>query len=199
MNIFEKITNLSTLPSQESFLILENELINFLSKELLPEFVRKTKPKDQIEFLANQELLLIKSKEVLNTYIFSTQKWKSKLNFDKYLFKSLHNYIFNINVKNKNIIFKNKFICPGCKFFNFKNKLEINNNQFSCKICFENLNNKSLPINNKLIYKTFSCHSKTGGKCPNCFKWIPESNFSNFIGFCPFCDFNGEFSKLIPA
>jgi hypothetical protein len=199
MTILEKITNLDGAPSEQEYLLLLDELLNYLSDNILPQFIRRTKPKDKIEYAANKELLTLKVKEITNTYVNVSQKWKSKLNFDKYLFKSLHNFIFNINTKNKDVSFKNKFICPGCKYFNLKTPLEIKNNNFYCQVCFENINNKQFSESRRLVCKIFANHSKSGGKCPSCLKWLPASHFNLNLSFCPYCDFEGPLQKLIPA
>lgn len=199
MDIYNKITNLTSVPSLEEFSILESSALSYLLDTQLANLVRKTHPKDKLDFDANQELLLLKAKDSINTYINISQKWKGKFPFDKYLYRSLHNLIFNINSNNKNINFKNKYICPGCNLLNIKTFLEVKNNYFNCHICYEKINNKDCSQNVKIICNIFANHSKEGGKCPSCLGWLPSSLFKDDLGFCPYCDFSGSAQELIPA
>ncbi len=205
MDIFERITNLSSEPSQEEYDNLEATLLSKLDKDSLHILIAKCKPDNKVSYDSNKESLLVKSKEVTQKYVYQFKYWQSKIPFDRYLFKSLKNVIFNITSSNDNVFYIQRPVCPGCKFFNQKTFLlnstgtsNFPNGLFYCSECdFKLKNQKNLDFNRKLVYNTFKMYSKAGGKCPCCLKWIPKSVFNNDFGICPFCDFSGKESELL--
>jgi hypothetical protein len=87
------------------------------------------------------------------------------------------------------------YICPGCFYLGKTNSVQFCYKILKCNECLSKIKSSYSPkeIN---LFKTFSEHSKSGYRCPDCKRFIPNENKS-FIS-CPYfdCCFTGSVSSL---
>ena len=113
---------------------------------------------------------------------------------DAYLFSSINKTIKSIKNEDKHSV----YVCPGCKY---NNKLEIlkpTGKKLSCNLC----KNALVSVKDKweeTFYSTFSEHSRRGFRCPECYNFIPDTDYS-FVS-CPYpnCIFVGNVLDLKTA
>lgn len=113
---------------------------------------------------------------------------------DAYLF-----YIVNAYCKNKaspKIKKKSEYICPGCLFVGKENLIFLRK-FFYCDECEEEFKQAKDP---KWIefYSTFKRHNKSGYRCSDCKRFIPQPSAVIDMISCPYidCGFAGEITSL---
>jgi len=111
---------------------------------------------------------------------------------NQYLF-----YIVNDFCKRNAVILPKKkidYLCPGCLSLG---RNEVLNSNFQCYVCESDLKVATDP--KKIAFlKAFHIHSKSGYRCPDCNKFIPNHFGNPKIVTCPYldCFFVGESSDL---
>lgn len=88
---------------------------------------------------------------------------------------------------------KIEYICPGCDYDGHKEILLKNNFMFFCRRCKDKI---SLNDPKKLLYQCFAKHNKSGFRCKDCKKFIPESISKDIICPYPNCCFTGNIDQL---
>src|SRR5690606_28158401 len=96
-----------------------------------------------------------------------------------------------------NVLSRLHHICPDCKYYNNKEFLIVINDNLFCKECEKNIEYFSSEIKKqkrseilskiktrKSLHEAFLYHSKTGSKCPDCSRFIPDSYYNEYEA-CP--------------
>lgn len=88
------------------------------------------------------------------------------------------------------------YICPGCLFYNINTPVKYKH-VCSCLTCNHNLKHETDPTKRKLL-SAFVNHSKSGFKCPDCCRFLPQSLDKNNVIICPYpnCVFIGRSDSL---
>lgn len=112
---------------------------------------------------------------------------------DPYLF-----YIVNAVGKKKNIVLDKTYdyLCPGCLFLG-KENIIFHHKNFECELCFYEF--KHAKENHWIkFFETFKVHNKSGFKCADCEKFIPQPLDNSTDIVCPYinCCFVGDSSLL---
>lgn len=110
---------------------------------------------------------------------------------EQYLFSCIHKNIKNMNSEGK----KSAYICPGCKYMSKLEILDLSFKKLSCNSCKNSLNTAKNKWEEN-FYKTFSEHSRTGFRCPDCDNFIPDNE--DVLISCPYpnCFFVGSTADL---
>lgn len=153
------------------------------------------KNKDELSLATN----LVELKEELKTGCIS---YINKYNLDNpdhlnsYLF-----YIVNSFYKNKkhiDVAYKSKiqYVCPGCLYLGLE-KIVNGGNILTCSYCQSNVSNCEL-LQISILRKTFMLHNKSGFKCIDCKRFIPNPLNGKKNVSCPYpdCYFVGDISSL---
>jgi ribosomal protein L37AE/L43A len=91
---------------------------------------------------------------------------------------------------------KSQYVCPGCLYLGIENVV-YGSNILSCSYCKDNVNNcNSLQLS--ILHKTFMLHNKSGSKCVDCKRFIPNTLSGKKNITCPYpdCCFVGDVSLL---
>jgi hypothetical protein len=158
-------------------------------------------------------------KSALNTFLFKSEHYKTGRDINSYLLTCLNRLSDKILWDSDNIKKYNSPICPGCKHIGTKSFLNQEDKDLKCEYCsteLYRLPNEILLLKNKperskedkqnvslfesrlRIHKAFAVHSKKGYRCPDCFRFLPESLNGQYGISCPFndCQFFGKVDKL---
>lgn len=158
-------------------------------------------------------------KSAVNTFIFKSEHWKTGRDINSYLLICLNRLADRILWDSDNLKKYNSPVCPGCKHIGNRSFLNPEDKLLKCESCSKEilrLPAEILVLKNKLdkdkqdkqnialfesrlrIHKAFAVHSKKGCRCPNCFRFLPESLNGEFGISCPFddCDYFGKIENL---
>lgn len=133
--------------------------------------------------------------ELKKGYVTFVSKGYPLEELDPYLF-----YIVNSIGKSKNLPIESKnksdYLCPGCLFLGKENVLTFHKT-FNCDLCFYEFKRAKEPFWIS-FYETFKVHNKSGFKCPDCDRFIPQPLDGSTEIVCPYisCFFVGEVSTL---
>jgi ribosomal protein L32 len=145
-------------------------------------------------------------KYALNTYL-QNRKWENNTKLYPYLLKTISRFGESVLTENsfesKNNI--SQHICPACKEYKMREVLSFDGVNFICNNCNLKIDDVNKEITNcndstKLDYlekklyfiKTFSKHSKTGVRCPDCKRFVPESCYIGDFLICPYPKCNAD-------
>lgn len=91
---------------------------------------------------------------------------------------------------------KTNYTCPSCAYYN---KQTVVNYKYvcSCTTCFMDLKHVTDPAKERLLL-AFANHSKSGFKCPDCERFLPQSLANDKDIICPYpnCLFKGKIDLL---
>lgn len=169
--------------------------INFLSNKIYnsPNEVSSASFKEE----AKKELY-----SALNVFLFKAEHWRSGRDINPYLMTVISRLAAKLKVNQEAIKKVNIPICPFCKEnSNKRESLILEDNLLRCNSCTKQAEILSDQKEKRFIYQKFALHSRKGYKCPDCFKFIPDSSFSKEeIIICPYasCCFIGELKDLTP-
>ena len=169
----------------------------------------------QVARLAFRERSKAELRAALYTFLFKAEHWKSGRDINTYLLTSLNRLADRIAWDKDSIKKVSLAICPACKFLNRKEFLLQEGKFWRCQQCTDEhirleqeiKDIKSKSNNDKLLFvleprynlcRLFSLHSKIGYRCPDCYRFIPESISGIFGVSCPYndCSFFGKIDNL---
>ncbi len=140
------------------------------------------------------DALIAEMTEELKTGCITFVNKKSPIDeLDNYLF-----YIANAVAKKVAAPFKKKtqYLCPSCLYLGKERAIYLHS-VFECDDCTEKLKKTTDPKMIVLL-QTFNIHNKSGARCTDCKRFIPEPLDNSKIISCPYfdCCFVGDFSGL---
>lgn len=155
-----------------------------------------------VAFSAFQELAKEELKSALKTFYIRKQHWKNSRNINSYLIKTISNLAKKIKIEDNKSNKTNILVCPICFQYGRKEFLIPEDNLWRCLYCTKE--------SERLVYEgdvfsdmynlrtSFSLHSSSGFRCPDCNKFMPSSLVNKFKISCPFsdCDFVGSISNI---
>ena len=141
----------------------------------------------------------------LFTFLFRSEHWREGRDINPYIITCLNRLKDRIKWDAETVKKINVPVCPGCKYLGYREFLTQESKTWSCASCIEETRRleiekrKSLAVEAKLkMHKIFSTHSRTGFRCPECTRFIPESINGLFGIACPYpdCAFFGDMEGL---
>jgi hypothetical protein len=150
----------------------------------------------------------------LYTFVFKSEHWKHGRDVNTYVLTCLNRLADRIRWDYDTVKKVNKPICPGCKYLGRREFLVQESKSWACQSCMDELTRlenelvaKKRNIDSKTIisyeskikmHRIFAVHSRTGYRCPDCSKFIPESACGAYGISCPYddCMFFGSLDKL---
>ena len=146
----------------------------------------------------------------LKTFLFKSEHWRSGRNIEPYLIKSIGRLADRLKWNQEGDKKINALVCPGCKYLLKKEYLQPFGKLWKCPACYEQTqiidgeiakSNESMSIKLEMkskLFKAFAFHSKTGYRCPECSRFIPESSNGVYGIVCPYpdCSYFGDVRNL---
>jgi len=223
INIIKNFHNIATKIIPEDLdtwivpqlLIHYSDKIRYLAVKAYGEAARgNTLANSAFKERAKEEL-----KSAVFTFLFKSEHHKSGRDINSYLLTCLNRLADRILCDSDNIKKYNSPICPGCKHIGNRSFLNPEDKALKCDTCFKEiarLPTEILLLKDKLdkdiqdrqnielfesrlrIHKAFALHSKKGYRCPDCFRFLPESLNGEYGISCPFndCEYFGKVNKL---
>jgi len=169
--------------------------------------------------LAFKERAKSELRSAVYTFIFKSEHWRNGRDINTYLLTCLNRLADRIRWDTDSIRKTNTPVCPAAKYLQRKEFLVQEGRLLRSQFCVEELERATDEIKNlrnkeekteldhqmllKLelrsrLFRAFSLHSRKGYRCPDCFRFIPESwNGPNGIS-CPYddCMFGGDINSL---
>lgn len=207
--------------------LIEEDLDNWVVPDLLEFYSNKINslayraygiPGFQLSSVAKRaftERAKAEMRSGLYTFVFKSEHWKNGRDISTYLMTCLGRLADRIRWDNDAVKKINNPICPGCKHFGRREFLLQESKSWACQSCMDELSRlenefsikKKGFIDSKTIifyeskiklHKIFAVHSRTGYRCPDCSKFIPESACGAYGISCPYddCMFFGSLAKL---
>lgn len=171
-----------------------------------------------VAILSFRERAKVEIKAAANTYIFKHKHWQdNKRSIGPYVLRTLSNLADRIYWENHYAKKANLPICPGCRELNRKEFLSQEGKLWRCGNCTSEMSRiqeeiKSIKILNDpknrsmlatlearlKLFSSFALHTRKGYKCPDCFRFIPESENRKFGIACPYdnCLFFGDIEDM---
>ena len=141
----------------------------------------------------------------LFTFLFKSEHWRDGRDINTYLLTCIGRLAYRIKWDANTVEKINVPICPGCKSIGRREFLIQGSRTWSCTFCTEEVHRLEIESNKSLLseaafkmHRVFSIHSRTGYRCPECVRFIPES-INGFFGIaCPYnnCGFFGEVADI---
>jgi hypothetical protein len=153
----------------------------------------------------------------LNTFIFKSEHWREGRDLNTYILTCLNRLAERTRWDTESTKKINVPICPACRTFGKREFLVRESKAWYCQACNDEIfrleeeiktaKNKPEMIDARTLisreaklrlYKTFARHSRSGFRCPDCSRFIPESSDGTFGISCPYIDclFFGKSEKL---
>ena len=151
----------------------------------------------------------------LFTFVFKSEHWRHGRDVNTYVLTCLNRLADRIRWDYDTVKKVNKPICPGCKHFGRREFLVQESKAWACQSCMDELSRlenefaakrkgfidskTTISYESKIkLHRIFAIHSRTGYRCPDCSKFIPESACGAYGISCPYddCMFFGSLAKL---
>lgn len=214
-NIFNKInSSLNNLKEDDLDLWVVPELLEFY-KEKLSYLTYKSygTSSNVVSNAAFKEQAKILLRSSCYSFLFKMEHWRTGRDLNSYLLSCLKRLSGKLFYDAESIKKTNIPICPGCKFLGNKEFLYPESDLLRCKLCTQEAERLSQDIkynghkdfkttilfeSRLKIHKSFSLHSMSGYKCPECERFIPKSLDGKFGISCPYtdCSFSGKIDNL---
>lgn len=137
----------------------------------------------------------------LETFIFTSQHWRTGRDINSYLLTCLNRLSDRIKSELDGIQKTNVPVCPGCRSMGNKEFLLYENKLLRCNYCTSEISRieselylitdeaqqRSLEAHLR-VHKVFSLHTRQGYRCPECDLFIPQSYIENYGVSCPYSD-----------
>lgn len=156
---------------------------------------------------AFKELAKAEIRKSVETFMFSSQHWRSGRDINTYLLTCLNRMADRLKFNSDGQKKLNVPVCPGCKFIGEKSYLRYEGKLLRCTECY----NASLALGDDKhptgktqadlrLRQIFSLHSRKGLRCPECERFIPDSYLRQYGVSCPYsdCCFFGTKNELEP-
>lgn len=153
---------------------------------------------------AFKEIAKSEIRYALCTFIFKSEHWRTGRDINTYLLTSINRLANRIKCDAESAKKINILVCPGCKFLQKRIILSAFGDFWKCPECSSELEIIDKEINNysnientsflmrleakSRLYKAFAIHSRSGYKCPDCSRFIPESTNGEHGITCPYPD-----------
>lgn len=177
-----------------------NNRINYLAYKTYNTAIEN---QSSIALRAFKEYSKIEIEKALKTYLFNSQHWKQGRDINTYLLVCLNYLSKKIKSDISNIKKSNVLICPACRFLGSKEILINEDKLLRCENCTNELERLSTEQNHlfdsvKKLRNIFSLHTKSGKRCTDCERFIPESYCTLTKISCPYsnCAFFGNIDQL---
>lgn len=183
---------------------MQDSITMFDIEEIVNNFLRERQPgivtlhkmhfKDNNDDLSYRALVEEMAEELKNGCITFVNKNGNIDEINSYLF-----YIVNAFCKKRAAPLTKKkieYVCPGCLFLG-KQNLIYHQQYFSCDSCTDEYKNAKDP-KWKYFFEVFKKHLKTGWRCSDCDRFIPDPLDQTGTIVCPYldCCFVGSSTNL---
>lgn len=184
--------------------------IRLLARRAYGSAANQTENGPSVALSAFREWVKNELNSALETFLFKSEHWRSGRDIEPYLIKSISRLADRLKWGQESEKKVNALVCPGCKYLLKKEFLQPFGQLWKCPACYEQtqiIDGEILKANDLMaiklemkakLFKAFAFHSKTGYRCPECYRFIPESSNGAHGIVCPYpdCSYFGSVSHL---
>lgn len=196
--IIDKITEQAPLLTQDGAIQLVPELVDFYSGKISYLAGVAYSKNSQLAIAAFKEWSTSELAKGLNTFIFTSQHWRTGRDLNSYLLTCLNRLADKIKLDVSGQKKISVPLCPACKEFGAREYLSYSDKHLRCNSCekevvrLESDKNSGVisevDVNRLRLHSIFALHSRRGWRCPDCERFIPDSYLQQYGVSCPYDD-----------